>query len=154
MWPEPAEGPGSKSRVDQTIDCGFNRGTPRAAVPDRHLPQGHRVADKRRRSGETEHMQVLRAVGQRAARDVSREDAHHQAIDEPQAQVPAHREGIAWEHSNYHDWSLFELFLELRGFHVLLAGATRHHVVAGRDWPVGGANPSPYLHLGFWDSRL
>ena len=82
--PQPSERAGCEERVDQTVHRRLDRYAPGAAVPNRHLPQRHRVAEERGGSGESEDVKVGRADRQRAPRHVggeSTQDTTRRPVD-------------------------------------------------------------------------
>src|SRR3989454_7328126 len=108
--PPPPERARREERVDQPVYRRLGRREPGAVVPDRHLPERHRVRYEGGDPGEPEDLQVRRAGGQRAPRDVRREAPHDNGIEEPHDQVLPHRHGAARKHGEHHDRALLELF--------------------------------------------
>src|ERR1051325_7454685 len=70
--PRPAEGRGRQGRVDQPVHRRLGRREPRAAVPDRHLPERERVADERGDAGAARDAPERSAGPEAGARTVGR----------------------------------------------------------------------------------
>src|SRR5260221_537936 len=131
--PQPTEGARRQERVDQPVHRRLERGEPGATVPDRHLPEGHRVCDECGGADEPEDAKVFRADWQGAPRDVGGQEADDRGIQEPLREIRPHRRRAAGQHREHHDRALPPLFEELRRAHVLGAGRAGDHVVARRD---------------------
>lgn len=133
LRPEPAEDPGGEQAVNQSVERLLHRQAPGAVVPDRALPECHRISEECGGAGEPEDLQVLRPGRQRASGDVRGEDRDHHAVDEPERQALGHRKGPVRQHGHHHHRPLLELLGEFRSLHLRHACRARHHVVPGRD---------------------
>src|SRR4029077_13491340 len=85
--PQPSEGGARQDRVDQPVHRSFSRRHPGTTVPDRHLPQGERVADEGGDTGEAGHAPGGDAARQRAAGGVAGEAPDDHRVDEPLAEL-------------------------------------------------------------------
>src|SRR5580765_966999 len=85
--PEPPERARREKRVDQPVDRRLDRIDPGAAIPDRHLPERHRVANERGGPDELKHAKIVRARGQRTPGDIRRKESHCRTINKPEPQV-------------------------------------------------------------------
>src|ERR1043166_4775904 len=100
--PEPSERARRQERVEQPVHRGPDGRAPGAAVPDRQRPQRERVPHEGGGSDELEHAEVRRARGQCAPRNVSGEDTDDNGEEEPEHQLPPHRDGAVREHGDHH----------------------------------------------------
>src|ERR1700693_503711 len=84
--PEPAEDSSHEERINETVDVGFESGSPGPAVPDRVLPESEGVTGERGGAHEPEDGEVRRAGLQRPPRDVCGEDSDHDTIEKPECE--------------------------------------------------------------------